>query len=198
MKRLFLIAIITLISVSVKAQNNNLQQDTIPVINGDYQFQDVVNVNPTLKKEQLYRNAKIYFMDVFVGAKDAFQYDDKEEGRIIGKGMISVNDYKSTFPGVAALKWDVNYNVEIICKDGKYRYRLYDIAVVKESHVAENNYRTVHLTMKDIYEEMPKQKGAYKALYPKVINKLAAEFKTNIITLKECMEKQPANYSAAF
>ena len=198
MKKLSLVAIIVLASISVKAQNNNIQQDTIPVINGDYQFQDIVNVTPALKKEQLYRNAKIYFMDVFVGAKDAFQYDDKEEGRIIGKGMISVNDYKSTFPGVTALKWDVNYNVEIICKDGKYRYRLYDIAVVKESHVAENNYRTVHLTMKDIYEEMPKQKGAYKALYPRVINKLAIEFKTNIATLKECMDKQQPNYSAAF
>ena len=199
MKKLFLIAFITCVSFSVKAQKkSDIQLDTIPVVDGNYQFQEVVNVNGSLK-DQLYRNAKVYFMDIFTGAKDAFQYDDKQEGKIIGKGVLTVDDYKSVFPGVAVLKWDVNYNTEITCKDGKYMLRLYDIVITKEYHVAEGHSRTVHLTMKDAYEAIAKQHGAYKTLYPKVLNKMAADFKSQIGTLKESMDKkQPQQYSAAF
>jgi hypothetical protein len=198
MKRLLFIAIIALISTSVKAQNDGeIKLDSIPVIDGVYQYQEVVNVGDAFKKDQLYKNAKVYFMDVFSGAKDAFQYDDKEEGRIIGKGFLTVDDYKSVFPGVAVLKWDVYYNVEITCKDGKYRYRVYDVLITREGHVAENNFRNVHLTVKDIYAAMPKQKGAYKTLYPKVMNKMLADLKTNITTLKESMVNK-GNLTASF
>lgn len=198
MKRLLFIAIIALVSTTAKAQNDDeVKPDPMPVIEGNYQYQEVVNVGDAFKKDQLYKNAKVYFMDIFSGAKDAFQYDDKEEGRIIGKGFLSVDDYKSVFPGVAVLKWDVYYNVEITCKDGKYRYRVYDVLITREGHVAENNYRNVHLTVKDVYDAMPKQKGAYKTLYPKVMNKMLADLKTNIITLKENMVKQ-GNLTASF
>lgn len=198
MKRLLFIAIIALVSTTAKAQNDDeVKPDPMPVIEGNYQYQEVVNVGDAFKKDQLYKNAKVYFMDIFSGAKDAFQYDDKEEGRIIGKGFLSVDDYKSVFPGVAVLKWDVYYNVEITCKDGKYRYRVYDVLITREGHVAENNYRNVHLTVKDVYDAMPKQKGAYKTLYPKVMNKMLADLKTNITTLKENMVKQ-GNLTASF
>jgi hypothetical protein len=199
MKRLLFIAVIALVSISAKGQKgSSISPDTIPVINGNYQFQEIVNVDNAFKKDQLYKNAKIYFMDVFMGAKDAFQYDDKQEARIIGKGFLTVDDYKSVFPGVAVLKWDVYYNTEIVCKDGKYRIRVYDIVITKEAHVAENNYRNVHLTIKDAYDAIPKQRGPYKELYTKVINKMISEFKANISTLKENMVKKQPDYSAAF
>jgi hypothetical protein len=200
MKRLILIAIAAIVSVAAQGQKKEgIQSDTIPVVNGNYQFQEVVKVDNGLKKDQLYKNAKLYFMDIFIGAKDAFQYDDREEGRIIGKGALTVDDYKVSFPGgVAVLKWDINYNTEITCKDGKYRYRIYDIVVLKEYHVSENNSRSVHLTINDIYDAMPKQRGAYKALYPRVVNKMIAEFKTNINTLKESMDKRQPDFAAGF
>ena len=189
-----------MISVAAWGQKKEgIQADTIPVVNGNYQFQEVVTVDNSLKKDQLYKNAKLYFMDIFIGAKDAFQYDDREEGRIIGKGALTVDDYKVSFPGgVAVLKWDINYNTEITCKDGKYRYRIYDIVVLKEYHVSENNSRSVHLTINDIYEAVPKQRGAYKELYPRVINKMIAEFKTNINTLKGSMDKRQPDFAAGF
>lgn len=198
MKRLLLIAATALISISAKAQkNSDIVLDTIPVINGIYQYQEEVNVDNAFKKDQLYKNAKIYFVDVFTGAKDAFQYDDKAEGRIIGKGFLTVDDYKKAFPGVAVLKWDVNYNTEIICENGKYKFRFYDIVITKEYHVAESNSRTVHLTIKDAYDAIAKQRGPYKKLYPRVINKMIAQFKANISTLKVNMIKTQPAYSAS-
>ena len=102
MKRLILIALTALAAATVNGQEkNSVQLDSIPQVDGVYQYQEVVSVDSTLSKEQLYKNAKVYFMDVFTGAKDAFQYDDdKKEGRIIGKGSITVEDYKRFFPSV--------------------------------------------------------------------------------------------------
>ena len=199
MKKLLLIAAVAMISISAKGQQKaSMPMDTVPMIDGIYQYQEVVNVDSTLKKDQLYKNAKAYFMNVFIGAKDAFQYDDREEGKIIGKGYLSVADYKSVFPGVAALKLDIIYNVEVTCKDGKYKYRFYDMIITRESHVAESNYRNVHLTVKEAYDGIPKQRGPYKTLYPRVMNKMIAEFKANINTLKDNMIRKQADLSANF
>lgn len=199
MKRLFLIALVAVTSVAAKAQNKGgLQLDSIPVVDGKYQFQDVVNVDNTVTKDQLYKKAKTYFVDIFTGAKDAFQYDDAQEGKIVGKGQLTVSDYKSIFPSVAVLKWDVNYNTEIICKDGKYRIRIYDIVVTKESHVSESNSRTVNFTIPDLYAGMAKQHGSYKTLYPKVFNKMVANFKERMGTIKEYMDKNSKADYAVF
>jgi hypothetical protein len=199
MKRLFLIAIIAVASITAKAQNKGgIQLDSIPVVDGKYQFQEVVNVDNTITKDQLYKKAKAYFVDVFTGAKDAFKFEDAQEGKIVGKGQLTVSDYKSVFPSVAVLKWDVNYNTEIICKDGKYRVRIYDIVVTKESHVSESNSRTVNFTITDLYAGMTKQRGSYKTLYPKVFNKMAASFKEKMGTLKEYMDKNSKADYAVF
>jgi len=199
MKRLFLIAIIAVASVAAKAQNKGgMQLDSIPVVDGKYQFQEVVNVDNTITKDQLYKKAKAYFVDVFTGAKDAFQFEDAQEGKIVGKGQLTVSDYKSVFPSVAVLKWDINYNTEIICKDGKYRVRIYDIVVTKESHVSESNSRTVNFSIPDLYAGMAKQRGSYKTLYPKVFNKMAASFKEKMGTLKEYMDKNSKADYAVF
>jgi hypothetical protein len=199
MKKLILVALVGLISLSAKSQQKaDMHVDTIPMIDGINQYQEVVMVDSSLTKDQLYKNAKNYFLNVFIGAKDAFQYDDKEEGRLIGKGFFSVSDYKSVFPGVASLKWDINYNVEIVCKDGRYRYRFYDMYVTKESHVAENNYRNVHFTINEAYNAIAKQRGPYKKLYPRVINKAIGEFKADIARLKDNMLKKQQDYSANF
>src|SRR5579872_6827536 len=106
MKRLFLIAIIAVASVAAKAQSKGgMPIDSIPVVDGKYQFQEVVTVDNAITQDQLYKKAKAYFMDVFTGAQNAFQYDDAQAGKIVGKGQLTVSDYKSVFPSVAVLKW---------------------------------------------------------------------------------------------
>ena len=199
MKRLLLIAITALISVSSKAQDkNSAALDTIPVINGIYQYQEVVTVDNSVKKDQLYKNAKVYFIDVFNNTRDVIQYDDKEEGKIIGKGFFTECDNKMVFAGVAYLKWDVHYNTEIICKDGKYRLRFYDIVITQNAHLAQYNYGTQYLTAKDVYDRLPLQKGAYKTLYPRLINRMVAQLKASTNTLKEYMIKKQPGVSAEF
>ncbi len=198
MKRLFLIALIAAASITAKAQSKGgIQLDSIPVADGKYQFQEVVTVGNTTK-DQLYKKAKAYFMDVFIGVKDASQYDNGEEGKIIGKGQLSVSDYRSIFPSVTVLKWDVNYNTEVICKDGKYSIRIYDIVVTREAHASESSSNTVNFTIPDLYAGMAKQHGAYKTLYPEVFNKMVARLKERMSTIKEFMDKNDKADYAVF
>jgi hypothetical protein len=198
MKRLLLIAVIGLISISSKGQNKgSIQLDTIPNINGISQFQEIVYVDSNLKSDQLYKNAKVYFVDVFNNSRDVIQYDDKDECTIIGKGFFTQTEYKTAFAGVVFLKWDIYYNTEIICKDGKYRFRFYDIVITQNARIAQYNYASVHLTAKEAYDDAYKQKGTYKTLYPKVINKMIAEFKASTVTLKEYMIKKQPGFSAS-
>jgi hypothetical protein len=54
----------------------------------------------------------------------------------------------------------------------------------------------VHLTLKDAYAAIPKQRGPYKELYAKVIDKMIGDFNANISTLNESMAKKQSDYAA--
>jgi len=49
---------------------------------------------PNLAKMDLYNNAKQWFVDYFNSSKDVIQNEDKDQGRIIGKGIIFI--YRKT------------------------------------------------------------------------------------------------------
>ena len=55
---------------------------------------NIVNVDSTLKKTNLYSNALSFFALEFKSANDVIQMKDQETGKIIGKGII---DNRSIF-----------------------------------------------------------------------------------------------------
>ena len=62
-------------------------------------------------------------MDYFKSSKDVIQHEDKEDGKIVGKGILPV-------PFKGALGSNVVYNdklsIQVDCKDNKYRLRVYE------------------------------------------------------------------------
>ena len=66
---------------------------TIPKVNGKYEYSSIITLDSTYKKDDLYRNAKLYFVDNYKSAKDVIQYDDKDQGKVIGKGLLYLKDY---------------------------------------------------------------------------------------------------------
>src|ERR1700743_1071484 len=109
-----------LLCLGAKAQ---IKLDTIPKIDGQYAYQEVVNIHGA--KDELFKKAKVYFVDNFKSANDVIQYQDPVEGKIIGKGYFNIS-----VPRMGKyVMWDVYYSTEVICKDGKYRYRIYDIQI---------------------------------------------------------------------
>jgi hypothetical protein len=125
MKTLFTL-ILGVVCLLSKAQTIN-----IPIIDGTYQYQEVVYLDSnTYKKDALYNNSKLYFIDSYRSSKDVIQLDDKDQGKIIGKGFFSIStNQKYNLIATGTIKWDVHYTTEILCKNGKYRYKIYDIFI---------------------------------------------------------------------
>ena len=102
------------------------QKDTtglnIPVKDGAVIYERVVEA-PNKSKADLYKNAKQWFVDYFKSSKDVIQNEDKEDGKIVGKGILLI-------PFKGALGSNVMYNdklsIQVDCKDNKYRLRFYE------------------------------------------------------------------------
>lgn len=180
------------ISANCLAQNNkNVLNDSIPTIDGRYEYQEIVNLNPEFTQEALYRNAKIYFVESYKSAKDVIQYDEKAEGKIIGKGFFAVSDVWDAFIAATTYNWDVNYTTEITCKNGKYRYRFYNIIIKQKT---SGQYGGVYdIGIDDALKAT--KKGATKKLYIRLLNKMMQGFRDNQTQLKAYMIKQQGTAS---
>jgi hypothetical protein len=189
MKKILLIAILLFSCISAFSQHNENEKtitDTIPKVNGNYEYMEVVTLDTSYKKEQLYRNAKVFLVDIFKSAKDVIQYDDKEQGKIIGKGILELSDYHIIFTVIDQFTWDVNFTIEISCKDGKYRYRLYDIVI--NQRIKNDTYNTPSvLTVDDAIANT--KKGSFKKVSTRLVNSMLHNFKNDITTLKSYMSK---------
>jgi len=90
--------------------------------NGKINFTEVIQVD-SVDKNTLYSRSKQFFVDTFKSANDVIQLDDKESGTIIGKGFSDIY-IKIVSSPVAIQMW---YSIKIQCKDGRYKYEIYDI-----------------------------------------------------------------------
>lgn len=73
-------------------------------------------------KSELYSYARQWVANEFVSANSVIQMEDKDVGKIIGKGVYSFKDedqYSTT-------QFNIKFTLEITVKDNKYRIRLYD------------------------------------------------------------------------
>ena len=99
------------------------QEDILPIDKetGKISYSEIVKVD-SVDAKALYNNAKIWFVHYFNSAKNVLQLDDKESGRIIGKGLLNV----TTSVIVKADAGVVKFTIEINAKDGRYKYTFTD------------------------------------------------------------------------
>jgi hypothetical protein len=67
---------------------------------------DVVSVDTTITKDELFGRGMAFFANTFKSAKDVIQLSEPVSGKIVGKGIVG----------------DKKVMITIDCKDGKYRY----------------------------------------------------------------------------
>lgn len=184
--KIFFAALFFIITINISLG----QIDTIPKVNGEYEYQDIVILDSTYKKDDLYRNAKLYFVDNYKSAKDVIQYDDKEQGKIIVKGFLNLKDYQDNFLTIIEYEWDVYYSTEITGKDGKYKYRIYNIHI-KQTIKRDKEYpSTEDMSIDEAYRQT--QKFGLKKVTRRLCDKMVYRFNSSIETLKTYMaKKQP-------
>lgn len=118
MKSIYKIAIICLLALmahETKAQTLFPHDES-----GQIAYAETIKVDSVLTKNQLYSRANEFFAKAFVSANNVIQYQDKDEGKIVGKGNLKIR-----CDGNESL---LKFTISIFVKDGKYRYLINDLS----------------------------------------------------------------------
>jgi hypothetical protein len=103
--------------------------------NGKVTYGEIVQTD-SISKDALYLRAKGFFVNYFISANDVIQMDDPEKGVIIGKGFkeLIIKGTAIRDGGFIILDFyspvQMWFTVKIQCKDGRYKYDIYDIIFV--------------------------------------------------------------------
>lgn len=174
--------------------------NSMPKVDGKYEYIEVVQLDTTYKKDILYRNSKLFFADAFRSAKDVLQYDDREEGKVIGKGNLSIEGGQAVFLTYVTEKWTVNFSLEIFSKDGKYRYRIYDFNIdtrrVASGGNSPDNVYNATLSIDDAYKET--EKGVSKKMNRKMFAELVDRVNKTVTEIKTYMAKKESASNSDF
>lgn len=74
--------------------------------------------------DELYSRAKRWFADMYKDAQEVIQLDDAGNRTIMGKAVFTFTT--DVLIGGGTRRGHVKYSIEIACKDGRYRLRMYD------------------------------------------------------------------------
>ncbi|HVS91776.1 MAG TPA: DUF4468 domain-containing protein [Mucilaginibacter sp.] len=122
MKNLFLVVLL-LIPAALFAQKDTAGLH-VPMNNGGVVYEKVFNA-PGKTQMQLFNAAQEWFIGRYRTDR-VIEMIDTVNMRIIGKGKETVN---FTGPVNASIPFDDRMSIQVDCKDGKYRCRMYSIAL---------------------------------------------------------------------
>ncbi len=108
MKKIFLILVVMSVSILGFSQE-------------PLKWEEVVTVDSTVNKTELYSRARQWFSNTFKSEKDVVSVSDKESGEISGNAVV---EYKSDrfYFGVVCVNGYVNFKINVYVKDGRYKY----------------------------------------------------------------------------
>jgi hypothetical protein len=106
------------------SQNYNYEELYIPVNNDILKYEDVIDA-PSVSADQLYKNAKIWFLDTFKSSKDVITFEDPEIGIVSGNGNFNIY---SQFMN-QTIERTVYFSVRIEVKENRFRYSISDLNV---------------------------------------------------------------------
>jgi len=124
-KKLSSVFALTILTVNLFSQENIFPIDSIT---REITYSEIIKVD-SINGQELYLRAKIWFVHSFVSAKNVIQLDEKESGRIIGKGIFDVSDNNNHNSIIyVPITGTVDFTVEIQTKDEKYKYIFSDFS----------------------------------------------------------------------
>lgn len=114
-KKIFFSFIPVLLILSVRLTGQDVQ---LPVNKESklIEYTELVTVESSLTQKILYSKAKDWFDKAFKSSDNVIQKDDKEEGIIIGKGIIPVKG------GMYLTDGKIDFTLKVQVKDGRYKY----------------------------------------------------------------------------
>ncbi len=103
-------------SVTLPAQNLPFDKQT-----GKITFSEVIHVgDSSTTRDELYSRAREWFARAFKSSQNVLMMDDKESGKLIGKGNLSI------VPGLYLTDSRVDFTLSLYLKNGRYKYEITD------------------------------------------------------------------------
>ncbi|WP_162433356.1 DUF4468 domain-containing protein [Pseudoxanthomonas koreensis] len=84
---------------------------------------------PGFTRAQIYDSAKVWIAENFRSAKAVMEYENKDEGTLIGNGLIPY-PCKSAFECLGKPDWKVRFTMKVETKDEKFRLTFSNIGLV--------------------------------------------------------------------
>jgi hypothetical protein len=97
------------------------QHPDMPLVEGKITYEQVVRVDSATSQSDLFARSREWFAKTYRSANNVIQLEDKENGKIVGKGVFSVTG-KSM--GTTYDSGIINYTITVQAKDGRYKYTL--------------------------------------------------------------------------
>lgn len=161
------------------------QKDTtglhIPMTNGSVVYEKVFDASGKTKV-QLYNSAQQWFIGRYKTDR-SIEVTDTSNMRIIGKGKELVN---FVGPLSTPMPFDDKMTIQIDCKDGKYRCRMYSIALVAHDTTQWNGVTNPE-DMVNILTGKKGSSGLNKAQAQRMLESLNATVNSAMLSLDKTM-----------
>lgn len=93
---------------------------------------------PSMTKDQIYSLTKIWIAENFRSAKAVIEYDNKEEGTLIGNGVI--NYPSSGFDSMIKGDWKATFTMRVDVKDNKFKLTFSNIGLILPGQAGARPY----------------------------------------------------------
>lgn len=158
---LLIIFILNLIFIPFKCNAQEIDPNKFPVNDkGVIEFSGIIENN--LSKDKMFSNAKEWIAKNFVDYKKVIQFEDKEEGKIIIKGVSNVSYIHES--DIHNTSESIKYTITIECKDHKYRYKIEDIIIEEVSTFMGMKGKPIYLTPINHIEKYNNKFSEYKPM----------------------------------
>lgn len=179
MKNLFIL--LTLFIVVEKASGQIILIDSTT---NKVSFKEVVSLENT-PKDAIYLRAREWFANTFKSSQNVIQMDDKDGGKLIGKGFS-----KSSFKYLGiVLYFKIWYTINITIKDNKYRIEITDIKIVDDFNYGYNFDIEQLKSGKIGNENVKNSKGEYRGRFAGYEPGTDIEIRSLIESLKLSLSK---------
>ncbi len=151
-------------------------------------YMEIIELDTTRTAKDLYLQARTWFAETYKSSKDVIQFEDRENGKLIGKGNMK---YESTiFVGSSGTRGWISYTITISVKDGKYKY---DITNFIHEGNSLNSQGAFSFDLITTDKECPKEVGNKNwrnKVYADIKKQIESKTNSLISSLKEYMKNK--------
>ncbi|NML69975.1 DUF4468 domain-containing protein [Chryseobacterium sp. RP-3-3] len=161
---------------------------SILIFSQELQFEEVVKVDSTVTKDELFNRARSWIGKTYNDEKYVLATEDRVNGELSGNGSMSYRTGKLYF-GVGAVIGDVDYKINIFVKDGRYKYSFHSFRHIGTNVPGGSAISYGLLTVSDNAPK-PSRGGANNKAWNDIKDHTSVKIKQTIESLKEAMNKK--------